>query len=636
MKSQSLLVCWNLLGVLTLWDSSTFISQAQVSVVNMTPLNRSCETNQDSEPNLAVNPANPNEMVGSAFTPGGQTDCFAPTRSACPPNLAPVFVSTDGGNTWGLNCIVPSDASGLTGDITVRFGDTTNDLYAGILRRPGFFLRLNILRTNNFIAPAAMTVLIDRNSVDQPYIQATTRSGSWGSGGDRVYLGENDYNGPSNRTATIDQSFHANTACCPPPPPPPLFNSIRIETRATAMQDGPAIRVAIHPDGTIYGAFYGWRAAVGSFTPFGIITTDVVVVRDDFGGTVGNPFTALLDTDGLAGRRVVQDRTVPWANTTQPEFGQERFVGANISIAVDPINSSTVYVTWADRLGSSDYTLHVRRSLDRGVTWSNDLRTITRATNPALAINGNGTVGFLYQRIVGPSSVQRWETHFEWTNDAFTTVQDLTLANVPGNAPAVQFLPYIGDYVHLMAVSSTFYGIFSANNSPDSHNFPNGVSYQRNANFTTHTLLSTDNTTQVAISIDPFFFKVSPPPPSVLTVNMFLEHPDRDFLRLFNLQIDGTTVRANLNGGSTGPQQVSAGIHTVGETDDTGPGAQCCKVVIGGDCAANGTVNLAPGERKTCTITNFDRFGGCRDEFRCCESGEDACQRCVRRTQECP
>jgi hypothetical protein len=40
-------------------------------------------------------------------------------------------------------------------------------------------------------------------------------------------------------------------------------------------------------------------------------------------------------------------------------------------------------------------------------------------------------------------------------------------------------------------------------------NVPNGVKYQRNANFTTTTLLGLDNTTPVPSSIDPFFFKVA-------------------------------------------------------------------------------------------------------------------------------
>jgi CARDB len=455
-----------------------------ILVVNMIPRALSGERNQDSEPNLAVNPANPLHVAGSAFTPdpmGGRN--------------APIFVSTDGGNTWLLNSIVPSQAGSLTGtgDITVRFASTSNILYAGILRRPGG-LRLNILRTNNFVGAATMTVLVDRFSVDQPYVQATTVGGS-----DRVYVGNNDFASPGGRTATIDQSFDADALA-------PTFNAIRIEQRATSGQDGPPIRPAIHSDGTIYAIFYGWRAFTGSAA-----TTDVVVVRDDNAGLGAAPFTDLIDSDGLAGMRVVQNRIVPWANFSQLNFGQERFVGSNISIAVDPNNSSIVYIAWADRVGNNDYTLHVRRSIDRGVTWSpNDLRTITNATNPALAVNDESTVGFLYQQVTGASMAQRWVTHIELTGDNFTSIQDFVLASVPAMSPAPIFIPYIGDYVHLMAVGRDFYGIFSANNTPDLANFPNGVKYQRNVDFATKTLLDNNNQ-PVPVSIDPFFFRVAPP-----------------------------------------------------------------------------------------------------------------------------
>jgi hypothetical protein len=479
-----------LYAALSVVAGTSIANAAQVTVVNMIPRDRSFETNQDSEPNLAVDPADPTRIAGSAFTP---------SLGFCGRNLAPIFVSGDGGSTWALNCILPSDTTGTgTSDITVRFSGTTGNLYAGILRRPGAFT-LNVLRSTNFLSPTAMTTLFSRRPVDQPYVQATTVGGN-----DRTYVGDNSCCPPSpgGRTATIDQSLNASSTT-------PSFTSIVIEARGTAGQDGPPIRPAVHPDGTIYGAFYHWTRIAGNFSPNATITSDVVVVRDDTGGAGPNPFTALVDPgDGQPGRRVVQDRTVPWANTSQPTFGQERFVGSNLSIAVDPRNSATVYAAWADRVSTSDYTLHIRRSIDRGVTWSADLRTITNATNPALAINNDGTVGFLYQQVIGAESQQRWVTHFERTDDGFATIQDLVLATVPASAPVVSFLPYIGDYVHLMAVGRDFYGIFSANNTPDLANFPNGVVYQRNANFVTKTLLSTDNVTQVQVSIDPFFFKV--------------------------------------------------------------------------------------------------------------------------------
>jgi hypothetical protein len=40
-----------------------------IRVVNCVPQDRSDETNNDTEPSIAVNPANPNEIVITAATP---------------------------------------------------------------------------------------------------------------------------------------------------------------------------------------------------------------------------------------------------------------------------------------------------------------------------------------------------------------------------------------------------------------------------------------------------------------------------------------------------------------------------------------------------------------------------------------
>ena len=111
-------------------------------VVNMIPRSLKRETEQDSEPFIAVNPANPLQIVGSAFTP----DPFGGPQ-------APIYISNDGGNTWDLRSTVPSNVQ--TGDITVAYSGGTNNLYSGILRRPGNLL-LNILRTKNAFGTTPM------------------------------------------------------------------------------------------------------------------------------------------------------------------------------------------------------------------------------------------------------------------------------------------------------------------------------------------------------------------------------------------------------------------------------------------------------------------------------------------------
>jgi hypothetical protein len=449
---------------------------ANLLLVNMIPKSLSHETAQDSEPSIAVNPDNPNQIVGTAFTPdpmGGPT--------------APIFVSNDGGNTWALRSTVPSATE--TGDISPRFGGNGR-LYSGILKNPGNLL-LNILRTANAAGTTPMGVLSNRNRVDQPFLATVTLGGK-----DRVYVGNNDFAASGGRTATIDRTLDGAA-------PAPAFRSVRIERRGTgsAGQNGPQVRPVCHSDGTVYAAFYGWR----SFDASDEVTSEVVLVRDDQGASGQNSFSTLVDPqDGIPGRLVAKNVRFKWNDM----LGNQR-IGGDIAIAVDPRNSGVVYLAWADRQPNTGYTLHVRRSSDRGATWSaNDLRTIGRATNPALAINNRGKVCFLYQQVTGSGASQRWVTTAERSTDGVNWTS-LILATVPANFPVPQFQPYIGDYAGLAAVGKDFYGIFSTNNSPDRARFPNGVIFQRNCDFTTRRLLDLDGTTPVAVSIDPFFFKIT-------------------------------------------------------------------------------------------------------------------------------
>ena len=88
----------------------------QVQLVDVIPALYSNETNTDSEPNVAVNPANPQDVVVTAFTP-------------CPPMIsttdAPLYYSLDGGTTWQFNCIFRVTITEFgTNDGTIRFAAT--------------------------------------------------------------------------------------------------------------------------------------------------------------------------------------------------------------------------------------------------------------------------------------------------------------------------------------------------------------------------------------------------------------------------------------------------------------------------------------------------------------------------------
>jgi hypothetical protein len=448
-----------------------------ILIVNMIPAAFSGETNQDSEPNIAVNPADPTLIVGTAFTP-------APSG----PN-SPIYLSTDGGRTWSLRFIVPGHATTGTHDISVAFTES-GTLYAGTLN--GSTTHLNILRTANPAALDPMMILVDRPNEDQPWVVATSIAGQ-----DRVFVGSNDFAQPQNQTATVDLSLDGAAASAAGG-----FAPHRIERRATGGQDGPQTRVAVHVDGTVYAAYQAWTSMTDTEFIF-----DVVVARDDASGAGDDPFSALLDsTDQVAGQRVATDRFARFEL-----MGQQR-IGSDLAIAVDPTDSATVWIAWCDRVGGpggTDWTLHVAQSTDRGQTWS-EVKSIVNTKNPALALNSDRLVALVYQQFTDD---ERWNTVLELTADGWQSdANSLVLHSAPANAPTATNQPYLGDYVRVLALGTDFYGVFSGSNAPDKANFPNDVCYQRNVDWTRRILLNVDGRISVRVSIDPFFFHWSPDP----------------------------------------------------------------------------------------------------------------------------
>jgi hypothetical protein len=457
----------------------------KITIVNMIKPSLSGETHHDTEPNIAVNPANVQQIAGTAFSldPMGGSQ-------------GPVYVSVDEGNTWDEPDLLPTQ----TGDQTIRFAGTSNILYAAILDPS---VNMKAYRKNDITAPGLMTQIYNLAGsypifCDQPYIQAATVMGGSGVNSDRVYIGGNDLHKSSvdGKTSSIIQSMDSAAGS-------PVFNQVVIEKRNTPTspykQDGPQVRIAIHPDGTVYALIYHWRTDT---TPPIVVTADVVLMRDDNWGNSATPYSALLDSsDSIAGQIIANNITF----TFNYSVGGQRTAG-DLNVAVDPRDSSTVYVAWAELL-SSVYTIHLVRSDDRGANWSSDLLTITNATHPCIAVNSQGKIGFLYQQITGSGSAQRWETHFRSSDDGI--MWDDTILCTAFNRGSSGAGP-LGDYIHMMAAGKNFYGVFTADNTPDLTNFPATatVIYNRNHDYATQRLLANDNITTVTSSVDPFFFKI--------------------------------------------------------------------------------------------------------------------------------
>jgi hypothetical protein len=469
-----------LVGTILAWSAR---ATAQVTVVDMVPTSNSGETSRDAEPNLAIDPSAPLTLAASAFTPDPNG-----TLSGV------LYFSTDGGQTWNLtNAFIPASATlGCVTtycDITLRFSPSSHTLYASFLVVNGSGnTDLSIGAIANVSTNARTFTSLQTSAgtsagfADQPWVEAGTVQPN-----DHAYVDYNDIR-LTNNTATMNRSLN------PVPPPPSGFNATVIDTTNTCSQDAPSVRPAVHQSGIVYATFYRWTGSCS--------TADIIVVRDDNWGTGPNAFQALQDSvTHTIGQRVAIGITLGSGS-----LGNQR-VGSQLAIAVDPNNNQNVYVAWGD---GSPYTLHVRHSTDGGQTWSSDLRTISNATNPGLAINNQGKVAFLYQALVNPGSGNRWRTHLERTTNAFTSVQDLILADVPDQSGSYAGSNPIGDYDNVIAQGGDFYGVFSAFNTADNANFPNGVSYLRYADFNLHRLYAdAAHTITVNDSIDPYFFHVS-------------------------------------------------------------------------------------------------------------------------------
>ena len=488
-----------ILSFLILRSQAQNLINETIKVVNMTNNAQSNETYRDAEPNIAVDPENPDHIVATAFT-------YNPTGAT---NLAPIYISTDRGLNWSINNKVPS-TDGRVYDISVAFSDKNHTLYTGILKTG-----LNTLMTYRDADPFDLSTMVlahdlSGTSRDQPYPEAVSRNDG-GIRKDNVYVGFNDLG--LTKSASCDKSNNARTAAAPAG-----FSASPIEVRNTYGQDGPPVRYAAHSGGVIYGAFVAWTSKTFDNGTVKSFRSDIVVVRDNNYGLGASPFTALKDpSDNKAGRFVVHNVTTNFCSSSY--LGKQR--GAlGISLGVNPANSADVWIAWLDSVTTGGKVcLHVRRSTNSGTTWSgSDLLTVNNAINPAVAVNGNGVCGVLYQRLNGTT----WETHIQRSSNG-SSWSDLILSTFDNGNANIPTPNPLGDYTDLVAVGTTFYGVFSALNIPDNANFPQGVRYLRNADFTTHKLRNVANNADVTPSIDPFFFRIAP---RFVVANFCVLHPD--------------------------------------------------------------------------------------------------------------
>jgi len=467
--------------------SAVTVVVGQVQVVDMIPAAMSNETEGNPECFIAVNPDNPQTIAATSFmtTPAGSSN-------------GQLLVSFDGGSTWVERNVIPSAPGNFNSfDITIGFNSAGTAFYAGYIRNPTF--NLEISRTTDLTFNTPLTVLNSPRSTDQPYIAVRTVTGWFDFGNDRIWTSNND--GAANpASATIDQTLDAANAA-------PVFSQIRMDVGTPVGRDNYQTRTVSHADGHIYAAFYRRK---GTIT--GGYNADVVVVRDDNWGNSTPAFRNLVDSATMvAGQNVVTSTPVEDTAGSSSALGNDWW-GGDLSITVEPNDSSRVYISYQDSKAGAPKTDHLRRSTDFGQTWGPDLLAVPLAKNSSIAVNSHGKIAYLYQQLSGPPPNYHWQTHLRRSADG-TTWDDVTLADFPAVGPgSLAGSRILGDYARVVAVGQNFYGVFSSYNDLVNASFPAGVTWQRNKTpngAASPHFLAVDGVTTVASSIDPFFFKTT-------------------------------------------------------------------------------------------------------------------------------
>ena len=427
------------------------------------------DTGSESEPSIAIDPVNPNQIVIHGGFGGWNGN-------------ASVFHSTDGGVTWTVRASIPPPPMGLGTagcpcDTALDYGRgnrlsgtfLANEIYSGTSTDPtmasafNYFAPGGVAQLTNFAAPG---------SPDQPWL--LVNSDPVTAAQDNVYVGYDDFNGGPDMRVSVATGSN----------PPNFVRDNQSGTSTGGVNPGHRLAVGVG-SGVVFSLWQRCIANCGGDPK----TIEYRLNRSTDGGQT-------WPLNGGAGTIV----STGFSTQPTPKFGTvNALLGGVDHAAVDP-NSGDIYYVYGSRDPvTSNNRIAIRRIVDAGVGGvivgpEVFVTGQIQAALPSVAVASNGGVGVLYTSFDGFSGgFPAFSAHFAMSQDQGVTFTDTVLESFlsPATDNGNSRQRVLGDYQQLKAVGQIFYGTFSGNGAP----------FGGPAN------------------IDPIFFKVSPVVTHTLTVN---------------------------------------------------------------------------------------------------------------------
>ena len=409
-----------------------------------------------TEPSIAVNPANTNQIViGAGFGGWGGN--------------APLWETSNGGQTWTKRNVIPVPTnSGITNcpcDQTFDYG-RSNRLFGTFLApNPNGNIwgggTTDPTQAASWVWPlngsgnAVQANSAGLNNSDQPWILVTRNPGN--AAQDDVYIAYDDFttNPVTMRVAVARGTFA------------PSFVQDQ-QSGTTGGPINPGHRLAVDPrNGTVYSVF-GRSPAAGDDQ------SRQIEYRLNRSTDGGNTWTLNGNAAGIIVATADSDQP-------RPKFGTvNALLGGVHHAAVDPTNGDLYYAYGNRDAATNNNRLSVARLVTDTNTGNISVSTTSfltgqvQAALPSVAVTQNGIVGVLFTTFdgmsPGPNSFPTFTAHFSVSTDKGVTWQDTSLSTFLasanddglGNASRQRLL---GDYQMVKAVGNTFFGAFTGNRS---------------------------------------------------------------------------------------------------------------------------------------------------------------------------